>query len=88
MEKPAKLKSDPEYLSAMLTMQDTNEEQCTQPAPFPFLSNLLLRSHEAPGRQVRAVCTYLDQSLFLLILYYCRKLPPRHSRRPFPLCNL
>lgn len=70
----------------MLSMQDTNEEQCTHLAlSRSYL--ILLRSHEAPGRQVRAVCTYLDKSLPLLILSPSQ-LPSRYSRRPFPLCNL
>jgi hypothetical protein len=68
MEKPSRLKSDPEYLPTTVPMQDTNEEQCTHPAPSRFcLTRMLLRSYEAPRGQVRAVCTHLDLYLFIFL---------------------
>ena len=68
MEKPSRLKSEPEYLPTTVTMQDTNEEQCTHPTSSRFyLTHMLLRSHEAPRCQVRAVCIHLDKYLYMFI---------------------
>lgn len=67
MEKPAR-SSEPEYLPTIVTMQDVNEEQCTHiSSVFSYIKYMTLRSHEAPRCQVRAVCTYPDISLYLLI---------------------
>ena len=73
LEKPARSKGEPEYLPTTVTMQDTNEEQCTLPASSRFyLTRVLLRSHEAPRCQVRTVCTHLHESLYLFIFLYRR----------------